>query len=165
MTKEIYEKLSTPFIKRKKLVKSLNIMSKVLTLVVYISYPSLLIFLFFTKSPEFLRITLVPLISFIFVTILRKIINRPRPYEVLDIKPLIQKEKNGESMPSRHVFSVFIIAIAFLYFSPLLSIPFFLIGILMSAIRIIGGVHYPSDVIIAIIIAVLSGLLGFYIIK
>ena len=102
---------------------------------------------------------------FLFVSGLRKVLDRPRPYEALNIRPLLVKEKQGESMPSRHVFSVFMIAMTFLYvFGIAASVPLFVIGIVMALIRVIGGVHFPSDVIVGAAIGIISGILGFFII-
>lgn len=138
----------------------LNALNTVFTIAVYISYPAFLIFLFVTGNDNLLRCTLVPAVSFAAVSVLRKIINRARPYEKLDIDPIIKKDKTGESMPSRHVFSVFVIAFAFMYFKPLLSLPFFVVGIILSFIRIVGGVHYPSDVAAGALIGITAGLIG-----
>lgn len=164
MTEKSYGKISAPFHKNEKYVHALNLVNLILTVSVYIAYPSLLLFVFVTDRAKLLRCIFVPAVMFVSVSILRKIINRPRPYEKLGISPLIKKDKNGESMPSRHVFSVFMIATTFLYVLPALSIPLFIIGILLSAVRIIGGVHYPSDILVGAAIGIFSGVIGFFLI-
>ena len=164
MTEKSYGKISAPFHKNEKYVRALNLVNLILTVAVYIAYPSLLLFVLITDREKLLRCILVPAVMFVSVSILRKIINRPRPYEKLGISPLIKKDKKGESMPSRHVFSVFMIATSFLYVLPALSVPLFIIGILLSAVRIIGGVHYPSDILVGAAIGIISGIIGFFVI-
>ena len=164
LTVSEYEKISAPIRKKGSLIKALIIINTVLTDIVYVAYPALLVFIFFADRQKLVRTVLVPAVMFIAVSAARKIINRPRPYEKLEIIPLIKKDKKGESMPSRHIFSVFIIAMAFYYVNALCSIPFFIIGVLLSAVRIIGGVHYPSDIIVGAAIGIVAGIVGFFII-
>ena len=61
------------------------------------------------------KLILTPLTSFIVVSFFRKCIDAKRPYVKYNITPLVKKEKKGESMPSRHVFSITIIAMCWLY--------------------------------------------------
>ena len=164
MTQKQYEKISAPFKRSEKLTKGLKTVNLAFTGIVYAAYPALMLYLLFTKSVHFQRCLFVPGVMFFVVTLLRKIINRPRPYEKLAIEPVIEKDKSGQSMPSRHIFSVFVIAMTFLYINPVLSVPFFFIGIVMALVRILGGVHYPSDVIIGAAIGIVSGIIGYFVI-
>ena len=52
---------------------------------------------------------------FVGLSVVRKIINAPRPYEKFDMPPVLEKDTKGKSFPSRHVFSVFIIAMTIFY--------------------------------------------------
>ena len=61
------------------------------------------------------KLILTPLTSFIVVSFFRKCIDAKRPYVKYNITPLVKKDKKGESMPSRHVFSITIIAMCWLY--------------------------------------------------
>ena len=81
------------------------------------------------------------------LTVVRTRINRLRPYESWPIRPLIPRNKKGESMPSRHVFSSTVIAMVYLYVHPLLGILFLLVSLLSALVRVLGGVHYLTDVI------------------
>lgn len=163
MTAATYKKISRPFRKNRDRVLWLNIVNLVLTVIVYIIYAALIIYFAVADRQRLFRGLFVPAVMFLFVSGLRKLIDRPRPYEVMKIKPLIEKDKKGESMPSRHVFSVFMIAMAVCYLSPKLSIPVFIIGLLIAAVRIVGGVHYLSDVVVGALIGIVWGILGFYI--
>lgn len=160
-----YKRLSAPIRKSKRSIELLRIVNLVLTGLVYIAYPALMLYLLIFKRELFLRSLIVPGSMFLFVSGLRKVLDRPRPYEALQIRPLLVKEKQGESMPSRHIFSVFIIAMTFMYvFGIGAAIPFFVIGVVMALIRVVGGVHFPSDVLVGAAIGIISGILGFYII-
>ena len=117
-------------------------------------YPCLLIYLFFIKSDLLLITIIKPLSAFLFVTLFRKIINRKRPYETMQINPLF-RHKSGESFPNRHTVSAFIIALVCFYVNIYLGIFALFIAIMISISRILAGVHYISDVIASIVIAVI----------
>ena len=59
----------------------------------------------------------IPASGFVILSFLRKKINAPRPYEEWDIKPLLDRDSPGQSMPSRHVFSATIISMACMHAS------------------------------------------------
>lgn len=164
MTRENYEKMintvnSTPLLR-----KYVLFADSVFTKIVYVSYPVLLIFMVIKKEPGFLPALLVPAISFVILSIFRYIYNAKRPYEIYGIKPIINKDSSGKSFPSRHVFSVFIISFTMMWIKPALGIAMFIIGIAIAVNRVIGGVHFPRDVIAGILFAIFSGLIGFYVI-
>lgn len=128
--------------------------------VMYAAYPSLLVLLFLSGDLRRLAWNiLIPAVSFALLTAVRARINRPRPYEAWTIDPLIHKDTRGNSMPSRHVFSSAVIAMAWLAFRPPAGI--FLLAVTAAAalIRVLGGVHYPSDVAAGLAAGVAAGLL------
>ena len=104
---------------------------------------------------------LVPACGLVFATILRKTINRPRPYETHDIKPLIRKEQRGESCPSRHVFSAAIIAFTVLHYVPKAGFAMLVASLAVAFSRVAGGVHYVSDTIASFLLAGIWSLLLF----
>lgn len=159
MNEERYESLTKPFRKRPSLLKILWLLNKLCTLAGYISYPLLLILLFYRKDCRIIRFLLIPGLSFVILSIFRDKVNKPRPYEVLNIEPLIYKNTKGHSFPSRHTFSIFLIAACWLGISPLLGSILFVIAIMLACIRIIGGVHFPKDVFCGAIIGILCGVL------
>lgn len=141
--------------------KWVNIANLVLTYFFYIAYPCLLVFIFIKHRDVLLKFILIPAISFIVLSLIRKMICKKRPYELYDIDPIIHKESTGNSMPSRHIFSATIISMCFMYFHVPTGITMLLISVIASYIRVIGGVHFPIDVIIGYICGILSGLLLF----
>ena len=160
--KEWYEEVSSPFRDKPERVKLLNLLNHGLVVLMYLAYPFLLLYGYRETgdifNPAFLKLILVPGISFILVSLVRKGINRKRPYETWDIHPLVAKDKKGESMPSRHVFSEAVISMAWLYMFPPLGMVLLAVSLLGAVIRVIGGVHYPTDVAAGYAVGVLAGL-------
>ena len=164
MTKEQYIKITEPLRNDPEKTKKIVSMNQVLTSVVFMVYPLYIAVLYGEKNPILLKVILVPAISFVLVTILRRIINEPRPYEKFDIPPVIEKETKGKSFPSRHVFSIFVIGVTIFYSLPGPGIVIGLIGVAMAIVRVLGGVHEPRDVIAGAAIGILCGVIGFYLI-
>lgn len=131
---------------------------------VYVAYPVLLGVLLIHKDSILARAIIVPLDSFIILSVVRGFINRKRPYELYECAPAIHKDKEGKSFPSRHVFSVFVIATTFWGVGcTLAGAVLFLVGACIAAVRVYCGVHFLSDVIAGAVAGVLSGVIGFWI--
>ncbi|MFV0466076.1 MAG: phosphatase PAP2 family protein [Lachnospiraceae bacterium] len=162
MKQETFEYLARPFRENAAYKKALNIVNQTLTTVIFISYPAYLALLLMQKDPALLRCILVPGITFLLVTMFRMLVSAPRPYEIYSLEPLIKRDAAGKSFPSRHVFSIFIIAMAFLYTQPLIGIVTLFAGILLAAVRVISGVHFPKDVLAGALLGIGLGLIGFY---
>ncbi len=112
-----------------------------------------------TKGKKTLKKTLIfPAVAFLLVSIFRKVFNKKRPYETYNYEPIINKEKKGRSMPSRHTFSAGIITVTVGRYYPIL-VPFLWIFTgLIGLTRIVAGVHYLRDVLAAIGLAIAAGL-------
>ena len=157
MTQEFYEKISAPFRKSPKGVAILTDLNAFLTGITFLAYPELLLVLLIRGDRRFLPSLIVPGIAFLLITLLRRAVNAPRPYEVLDIAPLISKDSKGKSFPSRHAFSIFVIAMTFLDVIPAMGLFFLLSGLILAAVRVIGGVHFPRDVVAGAAAGILAG--------
>lgn len=138
------------------------VLDRMLTDVVYIAFLMCVITLLYQRDVRVIRIVLCCGVSFVFVSFFRRIYDAPRPYVVYNFEPIIKKEKKGHSMPSRHVFSAFVIAIAFLYVNQILGIIFIIVAVMMLFERVIVGVHFPKDVIAGAIIGIIGGVCGFF---
>lgn len=160
MNEKLYEKITAPIRKYSNGKKLINLINKLSTSIVYLIYPLFLLKLGFDRDMRFWKLLLVPGISFIFLSVFRKLINFPRPYELLDIDPIIYKDTEGKSFPSRHVFSAFVIAMTLYYISKPIGIILIFLGMLISIIRVVGGVHFPRDVLAGAIIGIFSGIIG-----
>lgn len=157
---EFYEEITAKFqsVAAKKRLNAFNIL---LTNIFNVAYPCLFLTVFFFQRNKFSKILLIPAISFTLLSLVRKELNCPRPYEKDAIIPLIAKDTKGDSMPSRHVFSAVIIAMAFLYILPWLGIVLLILAAMSGCIRILGGVHYPWDVAVGYLCGICCGLLFF----
>ena len=103
----------------------------------------------------------IPASGFVILSFLRKKINAPRPYEEWDIKPLLDRDSPGQSMPSRHVFSATIISMACLHASLTMGMICLTLSALLGLVRVLGGVHFPKDVLVGYICALVWGVIFF----
>lgn len=103
----------------------------------------------------------VPASGFVILSLLRKKLNAPRPYEVWEIVPLLDRDSPGQSMPSRHVFSATIISMACLHASLSVGVILLVLSALLGLVRVLGGVHYPKDVVVGYICALVWGVIFF----
>lgn len=160
MNEELYGEIIKTIESYKYGANILRIINNITTSLVYITYPIFLLVLGVNGDSRFWKVLLVPGISFVLLSVFRNYINASRPYEIYNIIPIINKDSKGKSFPSRHVFSVFVISMTLYYVSALVGTSLFLIGIIIGLVRVLGGVHFPRDVIGGIIMGVLSGIIG-----
>ena len=80
-----------------------------------------------------------------------------RPYEKFPINPLILRQKTGDSLPSRHVFSATVIAMCGLRLNLILGVILLVLAVASAITRVIGGVHFPRDVVIGFICGFICG--------
>ncbi len=165
MREETYKSINCWFREKETRMKVFLIIYKILPLIIVASYGMAAIWLFYQKSwSRLLRVVMVPAITFLLCTVFRKVVNERRPYEVWDLKPLVKKEKKGQSFPSRHMLSATIIAMACLYVNQIFGICVMIIAGLVGAVRPVAGVHFVRDIVVAWIMGIAAGILGFYII-
>ena len=103
----------------------------------------------------------IPASGFVILSFLRKKINTPRPYEKWGIKPLLDRDSPGQSMPSRHVFSATIISMACLHASLTMGMICLTLSAFLGLVRVLGGVHYPKDVVVGYICGLVWGVIFF----
>lgn len=137
---------------------AVKIAGKCLTYGTALIYMAVLADLFFGKEyGKCLVLCLVPMISFMAVSIFRAWYNQKRPYEIYDIRPLIPKDTKGKSFPSRHIFSIYVIGAGVCAVYPVWGYMICVMGIFLAVIRVVTGVHFPKDVIAGAVIGVLAG--------
>ena len=134
------------------------------TYIMYGIYPLFIALQIYFKNPLTLRLVLVPAVSFVILSVFRRILNFKRPYEKFDITPLYNKTTKGCSFPSRHTFSAFMIAFAVMCVYPILGGILTFLGVLLALSRVLCGVHFIRDVAAGAIFAVVCALIGFVII-
>jgi len=169
MYDSFYAKISAPFRTSESRRIIVPLADKLLTTLFYLTYPLLLLALLLKGAPvgsplpfnpDLVACTVAPGTGFALVSLLRKTINAPRPYEVFDIKPLIIKDTVGQSFPSKHVYSSFAIAMCWLSFSFALGAILVALAFCIACIRVVGGVHFPKDVAAGALIGLAFGTLA-----
>ena len=146
--------------------KALDRTCKVLKYACYLLYPALLVMLAWEwvrngcvgMPRDFLQALAVPALGFVLVSLMRRAINEPRPYEACGIEKLINKDTQGKSFPSRHSFSIAVIGMCWLRYVPAAGILILLASLVMAWARVLAGVHYPRDVACGLALGVVAGL-------
>lgn len=99
-------------------------------------------------------------LSYVFAKIGAAIYSDPRPFTIDHVKPLIPHAPDN-GFPSDHALLAAAIVAAALFLSPVWSIPFIILGILVDWARVGSGIHHVVDVIgssVFVLIAMLIGL-------
>ena len=145
------------------LLRLLRAFNRFMTVVMPMIYLTLLATTYLQQGlgKQVLIYVFIPASGFVILSLLRKKINAPRPYEGWTIKPLLDRDSPGRSMPSRHVFSATIISMACFHASLSLGIILLVLSALLGLVRVSGGVHYPKDVVVGYICALVWGVLFF----
>lgn len=164
MKKECYVSLMNYFRLNTKLCRILVVIEKGLEISTVIAYLVLLSILLFQNINFAFRSAITSLLALTFCTILRKKIHSPRPYELFGTPSVMGKTKKGESFPSRHLTSISVISISFLYIFVPLGITFLAASLIMATLRVLLGAHFIKDVSVGAIIGWLFGIIGIYLI-
>lgn len=157
---KFYETITAGLRKKENASQLLTAADRILAAVMYAAYPVLLAVTAMRETEA--RVTvlsyiLVPGISFLLLSFVRSRINRKRPYEEWEIDPLIHREGMGNSMPSRHVFSAVLISMCILRQNVFPGVIFLILSACIAVVRVLGGVHYPRDVIAGYLIGAAAG--------
>ena len=145
------------------LLSLLRTFNRFMTVVMPIVYLTLLATTYLQEGlgKQVLIYVFIPASGFVILSLLRKKINAPRPYEVWEIVPLLDRDSPGQSMPSRHVFSATIISMACLHASLTMGMICLILSALLGLVRVLGGVHFPKDVVVGYICALVWGVIFF----
>ncbi len=95
-------------------------------------------------------------ISQTIVSIIKKVLERERPYKILESINTFGIELKDYSFPSGHTTAGFTIATVLSFNIPSLSILFYLIALTIGISRMYLGVHYPTDVVAGMILGILT---------
>ena len=144
-------------------LRLLRAFNRFMTVVMPIVYIALLVTTYFQEGlgRQILIYVFIPASGFVILSLLRKKINAPRPYEEWDINPLLDRDSPGQSMPSRHVFSATIISMACLHASLSVGVILLVLSAFLGLVRVLGGVHYPKDVLVGYICGLVWGVIFF----
>ncbi len=115
-----------------------------------------------SKPLLLVRFLLIPFLVLCYNSLLRKLINRKRPFVRFKLEPLLSHEENG-SCPSNHGASAMVISLAFYLINPYISLFLFVLALFTGISRVCSGVHYPFDVLLGWLIGGITGIVGFII--
>ena len=160
---EWYDHIAGKIENRPIFLRLLRAFNRFMTVVMPIVYLTLLTTIYFREGfgKQVLIYVFIPASGFVILSLLRKKINAPRPYEVWEIIPLLDRDSPSQSMPSRHVFSATIISMACLHASLTMGMICLTLSALLGLVRVLGGVHYPKDVVVGYICALVWGVIFF----
>ena len=160
---EWYDRIAGNIENKPFLLSLLRTFNRFMTVVMPMIYLTMLATTYLQQGlgKQVLIYVLIPASGFVILSLLRKKINASRPYEVWEIVPLLDRDSPGQSMPSRHVFSATIISMACLHASLTMGMICLTLSALLGLVRVLGGVHYPKDVVVGYICALVWGVLFF----
>lgn len=160
MTKDQYLRVMQWIRDRKYGVPFVKWSGKVITYLTAFVYFAVIVFLGYRRDLRIVPMVMVPAVSFVLVSIFRTRYAAARPYEKYDFTPLLPKDTQAKSFPSRHVFSIFVIATVVSYIWLLPGIVLLLAGVFLAILRVAMGVHFPKDVLAGAVIGIMSGCIG-----
>ena len=148
------------WVKRRPILKkTILILNQLITTITYIMYPLMIIELYLDDNPIIYVFVILPLVMFLLVSIFRNFYDAKRPYEIYEYEPIIDKKSLGRSFPSRHVFSIFVIAMSFFNINEYMGVLFLIMGMVLAVCRVLGGVHFPKDVIVGALLGIVPWLI------
>ena len=160
---EWYDYIAANIENRPFLLRLLRTFNRFMTVVMPMIYLTMLATTYLQQGlgKQVLIYVFIPASGFVILSLLRKKINAPRPYEVWEIVPLLDRDSPGQSMPSRHVFSATIISMACLHASLSVGLILLILSAILGLVRVLGGVHYPKDVLIGYACGLVWGVIFF----
>ena len=153
----LYMKIHNFIMKHKKLHKPVIFLNDKAPKVMMILFYGLMPILVVMRDIRVIAFAACPLIELTLVTKFRDKVDRPRPFDVLDVTPL-ESHSSGHSFPSLHCSSSFVITTSLFYINPYLGIIGLIVSIVVAVTRLLVGVHYPLDVLTGILIGLAFGI-------
>ena len=151
---EIFYKRMNNFIWQHSFIKAcIHFISRFCPYMIIIFYSLFLLKIYIEWQSHLFFFIKIPLYSVLIVTILKLIINRKRPIQKYDIKPIDDLKRKNYSFPSIQVVFAVSIALTVLRYGPNMGLLLSTLAIALTVSRFLSGVHYLSDVVVSICIA------------
>ncbi|HEV7424610.1 MAG TPA: phosphatase PAP2 family protein [Candidatus Paceibacterota bacterium] len=101
---------------------------------------------FLEKKKEILKAFVAGILAWIFAYILKLLFHTPRPFDALPgVHPIFPE--SGFSFPSGHATFFMALAVSIFFFHRKAGYFFMFCALLIGIARIIGGVHFPVDIL------------------
>ena len=142
-----YNRIADRLREHPRAVGALEAADKALVLVGYGAYGALLVTLLLKSTPLLFATLAVSAGSFGVLSLVRAIINAPRPQTASTLRPLTKHHESAKSFPRRHVFSRFIITTCWMTCCPVVGGVLAAVGLMVAASRVATGAHFPIDVV------------------
>lgn len=155
-----YEQWAAPLRGRPGVARALNIVNRGIVVVFYGAFALLLGWACMSDPWRLVPLVGVTAVGFVAVSFFRRRFNAPRPYECCAIAPLIARDGAGKSFPSRHAFSAFAIAASWFAASAPVAVVLLVAAVVLAVCRVLGGVHFPRDVVVGALIGSATGALA-----
>jgi membrane-associated phospholipid phosphatase len=154
------EKILKKLYEKPNLYSSMRLLSKSIVILFGLGFLILGFGAYKVSLLSLIKVTLIALIPFVAVTVIRQLINAPRPYELYDFYEKKPKEKKGRSFPSRHVYSASVISVLTVFVYPILGGVMVFLTLVLAILRVLLGIHFIRDVVCGALIGAGAGLLG-----
>ncbi len=145
------------------LAEGLRIFSVCASLLSVYAFAYMLVLSFTENAWDALRLAVVLFVPFVFVSIVRAVVQAPRPYEVYSFYEEKPHRAKGKSFPSRHAFSSFAIAVAMLAFDAMFAFLLLGVAVALAISRYLLGIHFPRDLVAGALIGTVTTVLGLWI--
>ena len=145
-----YEQWAAPLRSRPGVVRALRVLNRGIVGVFYAAYAVLLGWACATDPWKLAPLSGVVALGFAAVSAYRSCLNAPRPYERCAISPLIVRD----------AFSAFAIAASWFAASVPVAVVLLVAAGALAVCRVLGGVHFPRDVVAGAFIGSATGALA-----
>lgn len=120
-----------------------------------IIYGFAVVYLYFSNPYILPTFIFYPFALLVLNIALRKIIKRKRPFENKDLNFKNIGKSTSYSMPSNHASSSIVISLFLFYVNPIVAVFSLFLAIITSFLRVARGYHYPFDILISLVLAIL----------
>lgn len=144
---------------------SFLVLGHVISIICALSLIPLFLLLWSVSTVYVIELLAILAIPFLLVSIFRRLVNAPRPYELYGFYESLPKSKMGRSFPSRHAFSAFAIGTVLCAHIPALGVIILFLGVILCTLRVLLGIHFVRDVVAGALIGIISSLIGLLIMR